>query len=96
MRDEFERLAGRRIDRRGDDLFDGAKKLSISIAAATPVSTKIHFGINVVRADGLDVPTEGLEAYGVDPRGLTEAVLKRYADEMAGVFDARTRARGVP
>lgn len=96
VREEFERLSGRRIERRGDDLFDGAKKLSISIATVTPVSSKIHFGINVVRADGLDVPTEGLEAYGVDPRALAEAVLKRYEGETASVLDARTRARGVP
>lgn len=96
VREEFERLSGRRIERRGDDLFDGERKLSISIAAATPVSTKIHFGINVERADGLDVATEGLTTHGVVPRELAEAVLRRYAAELDGVLDARTRSRGVP
>jgi hypothetical protein len=96
VREEFERFSGRRIERRGDDLFDGPKKLSISIATVTPVSGKIHFGINVVRAAGLDVETEGLEAYGVRPRELAESVLRRYAEEMASILDARTRARGVP
>jgi hypothetical protein len=95
VREEFEKLSARRIERKGDDLFDGDKKLSISIAAVTPVSTKIHFGINVKRADGLDVPTEGLEAYEISPRLLAEAVLARYADEMRCIWDARTRSRGV-
>ncbi len=96
VREGLERLSGRRIERRGDDLFDGDRKLSISIATVTPVSSKIHFGINVVRAEGLDVPTEGLETYGVATRALAEAVLGHYAEEIAGVLDARTRARGVP
>lgn len=43
-------LSGRHpgIIRKGDDLFIGAKKLTISIASTSAVSQKIHFGINVV------------------------------------------------
>lgn len=95
-REEVEHRSGRKIERTGDDLFDGERKLSISIATVTPVSSKIHFGINVVRAEGLDVPTEGLEPIGVDPRALADGVLRRYADEMSGILDARTRVRGMP
>lgn len=96
VRDEVERRSSRKIRREGDDLFDGERKLSISIATATPVSTKIHFGINVDRAEGLDVETEGLATYGIEPRALAETVLRGYPEEMEGVRNARTRVRGLP
>jgi len=87
---------GDRVRRRGDDLFIGERKLSISIATVTPVSTKIHFAVNVRRAPGVGVPTGGLEDLKVDPRRFAERLLRAYAAEMAGILDARTRVRGVP
>lgn len=87
---------GPRASRAGDDLYLGRGKLSISIAAVTPVSTKIHFAVNVRRARGVGVETRGLEDLGVPPGTLAARVLRRYAAEMDGVLDARTRARGVP
>ena len=47
------------LRREGDDLYDADAKLSVSIATATPVSTKIHFGINV-DAEGAPVKAAGL------------------------------------
>jgi hypothetical protein len=38
---------GYSVSRKGDDLFYNDGKLSISIASTSPVSCKIHFGINV-------------------------------------------------
>lgn len=93
-RDAFETAGRRRIRREGDDLFDGERKLSISIAAATPISVKFHFGINVRRATGVRVATGGLSDYGIDPRRFARDAQRRYVAEMAGVLDARTRARG--
>jgi hypothetical protein len=87
---------GGRVTREGDDLYVGRGKLSISIATVTPVSTKIHFAVNVRRAPGVGVETRGLENLKVSPKELASRVLGRYAAEMDGVLDARTRARGVP
>ena len=84
------------VRREGDDLFAGPGKLSISIATLTPVSSKIHFGINVERATDVGVETRGLRDLGIDARSLAGAVLARYAAETDGVLDARTRVRGVP
>ncbi len=84
------------VTRDGDDLFLGRGKLSISVAAVTPVSAKIHFAVNVRRAEGVGVETRGLADLKVDPRDLAVRVLRRYAAEMEGVLDARTRYRGVP
>ena len=80
VREEFESVTGRRLARVGDDLFDGKKKLSISVATVTPVSSKTHFGINVEKAEGLDVETEGLKTYGVDARPFGARVLARFVE----------------
>lgn len=95
VKDELEARCRKRFQRMGDDLFDGTRKLSISIATVTPLSSKIHLGINIRRATGVGVPTAGLEDYGVAPDPMARAVLHRYGDEMDGVYDARTRVRGV-
>ncbi len=87
---------GKDVRREGDDLFLGPGKLSISIATLTPVSSKIHFGINIRRALDVGVETRSLEDLGVDPAALARRVMELYAAEMAGVLDARTRVRGVP
>lgn len=94
--DEVRRRSGREIRREGDDLFDAERKLSISIATLTPVSSKIHFAVNVIRAEDVGVPTGGLSEYRIDPEEFGRTVANRYAEEMAGVLDARTRVRGVP
>ena len=95
VRDELARLSGRVIERRGDDIYDGERKLSISIATLSPVSSLIHFAVNVKRAEDVGVPTGGLEDLRIDPDDLAPAVSERFAAELAGVYDARTRARGV-
>jgi hypothetical protein len=84
------------VRRDGDDLFLGPGKLSISIATLTPVSAKIHFGVNVERATDVGVETRALGDLGADAAAVGRRVLERYAAEMEGVLDARTRVRGVP
>ena len=87
---------GGEVRREGDDLFVGPGKLSISIATLTPVSSKIHFGINIRRATDVGVETRALEDLKVEPRGLADRVLAGFAAEMDGILDARTRVRGAP
>jgi hypothetical protein len=93
----FERLvgaAGTPLRRRGDDLYVGEKKLSVSVATVTPVSVKIHFGVNVV-GEGAPVEAAGLAELGVDPEAFARALLEDYAAEMEGVRGARAKVRGV-
>jgi hypothetical protein len=92
VRDEL----GGEVRRDGDDLFLGSGKLSISIATLTPVSSKIHFGINIERELHVDVETRGLKDLGVDATDLARRVLAQYAAQIGGIHDARTRVRGVP
>ena len=82
------------IRREGDDLFEGDRKLSISIATLTPVSTKIHFGINI-RSDGTPVPTKGLADYDVHPEAFAKEVLAAYAAECESIAAARCKVKGI-
>lgn len=90
--DLLHEAGARRIRRDGDDLWDGRSKLSVSIATVTPVSTKIHFGINVT-STGTPVRTKGLADYGIAVAPFAKALLKGYAKEWAGVQDARFKVR---
>jgi len=92
VRDEL----GSGVKRDGDDLFLERGKLSISIATLTPVSSKIHFGVNVQRATDVGVETSALADLNVKPVPFGKKILGRYGAEEAGLLDARTRVRGVP
>ena len=89
------RVKGSLVLRLGDDLFDEDRKLSVSIATLSPVSTLIHTGINV-SSKNTPVKTKGLEDYGVDPVELAEAVMNQYMVEMRTLSVARSKVRGVP
>lgn len=82
------------LRRRGDDLFDGDRKLSVSIATLSPVSALIHTGLNVI-SEGAPVPARGLADWGLDPRETGERILAAYAEELAGMTHARCKVRGV-
>ena len=92
--EELNRGGAARVERRGDDLYVGERKLSVSVAAASPVSCLIHAGLNV-ETRGVPVPAAGLRELGVDPAGLAERVLRGYAEELAGCARARCKVRGV-
>lgn len=83
------------LSRRGDDLFVGERKLSVSIATASPVSTLIHLGINVDPA-GAPVAAVGLAELHVDPTAFARDLMEAYTGELAGVRAARCKVRGAP
>lgn len=85
------------VRRDGDDLFaapDGGaeRKLSISIATRSPVSSLMHFAVNVT-TDAVPVPACGLIELGVEPDALADAVLARYVAEERGILLARAKVR---
>jgi hypothetical protein len=84
--------AAQPIRRDGDDLYVADRKLSISIATRSPVSTLIHFAVNVTTA-GTPVPTASLADLGVDPRAFADEVLARAAVEHEGILAARAKVR---
>ena len=80
------------IKRSGNDLYDGDKKINISIATASPISCLVHVGINI-DSKGTPVPTKGLADYSVDPKGFALELMKRYKDEVESIRIARAKVR---
>lgn len=93
LKDELRRTRSI-IEQRGDDLYDGPKKLSISIATLSGVSSLIHVGINI-SSKGTPVQTKGLADYGVDPEVFGQVVLARYCQEIEAIRLARCKVKGV-
>ncbi len=75
------------IIRKGDDLYVGSGKLSVSIATVSPVSGLIHLGMNI---DGAGAPVEVAElpALGIKPRIFAPALMKAYARELEEIGGA--------
>lgn len=96
VRDELAlRAPGREFARRGDDLYEGEYKLSISIATLSPKSALIHFAVNV-DPTGAPVPARGLDEYGIDPEEFARAVLDSFTEEMRSSRAAVAKVRPVP
>lgn len=83
------------LRRVGDDLFVGDRKLSVSIATISPVSTLVHFGVNI-DATGAPVAACGLQEFHVDWWQFAERLGAAYVAEMESVEQARCTTRGVP
>lgn len=94
LRDEIEIRAGIRLLRVGDDLYEGDRKITVSIATSSPVSTMIHAGVNIL-SEFTPVKTKGLSDYGIEPQTFAEAVLAKFKKEMEGVAEAACKVRGV-
>jgi hypothetical protein len=92
---ELARLSGVQLGVRGDDLFLGAGKLSVSVATCSPVSGLIHLGLNVTNA-GTPMKTASLADLGIEERAAARAVLEAYRDEVDDVRRAATKVRWVP
>ncbi|UCG50574.1 MAG: DUF366 family protein [Candidatus Latescibacterota bacterium] len=92
---EILRESGHDVTRRGDDVYCGDRKLTVSIAAPGPSSMLIHLGINI-RPTGAPVPAIGLEEMGVDAVGLVSELLDRYTREVESARYATKKVRSVP
>ncbi len=67
------------VTRSGDDLFYDGEKMSVSIASASAVSHKIHFGINVRSEEWGSLAKAGLTDAEAD--ALLAEIGSRYASE---------------
>ncbi|MFP3908406.1 MAG: DUF366 family protein [Archaeoglobaceae archaeon] len=67
-----------KISREGHNLFWNGKKLTVSTATISPVSAKIHFGVNVESNEHASLQEMGFS----DPKKLALEICRRYAYEM--------------
>ena len=80
--------------RAGNDLYEGEAKLSVSIATSSPISTLIHFGINI-SSQNTPVKTKGLADYPIEPKEFSLSLLETFKHEWMSVAIARSKVRGV-
>ena len=83
-----------KVERRGDDLFIGSRKLSVSIITASPVSCLLHVGINI-DPSGAPVPAIVLQEMGIVPEKWIPQALERIAREWDEMDWACTKVRPV-
>ena len=80
------------LRRDGDDLFIDDRKLSISIATISPVSTLIHFAVNCDNR-GTPVPTVSLADLNVAPAVFAKRLSEKFAAEAESIARATRKVR---
>lgn len=88
--DVLEKMTKEKFERKGDDIYSSGKKLNVSIATVSPVSTLIHFGVNV-DSEGAPVPAIGLMDLSVDAKIFAERVLELLKKEIDEIFEASVK-----
>ncbi|WII71590.1 DUF366 family protein [Bdellovibrio sp. 22V] len=83
------------LHRDGDDIYLGDRKLSISIATKSPVSTLVHFAMNITNK-GTPVRTLSLEDLKLDPRRVAEDLMTSFRNEYVSIVTATQKVRPVP
>lgn len=93
--DALRAQAGSAFDlrREGDDLWVGDRKLSISVATRSAVSTLTHFALNVTTGGVPVAAAAGLAELGVDPAPFAADVLQRLVAEEESLTTARAKVR---
>jgi hypothetical protein len=87
-------LGGDILERDGDDIFWGEKKLNISIATKSPVSTLIHLAINVTNR-GTPVETCCLEDLKLSPEKVADDLMTKLQREFEAILKATQKVRPV-
>lgn len=93
--DFVRRRSGVDVQVRGDDLFVGPGKLSVSVATRSPRGVLIHLGVNV-ETEGTPVKTAGLRDLRLPAGEFVRALGRAYADEYASILHAVDKVRPVP
>lgn len=83
-----------KLVRKGDDLYFDHKKLSVSIATRSQISTLIHVGLNI-STNKTPVPTYGLDDLGLKDSILAKKIMERYVQEINSMRLARVKVKSV-
>ncbi len=89
--------AFQKIKRNGDDLMVGEQKLSVSIATASPVSTLIHWGINI-DSKGAPIATIGLNVLDWNQNQIqqfSKELFENFANEVCDIQKACMKVKPV-
>ena len=89
------KLQGQRLRRSGDDIYWQDRKLSISIAAKSPISTLVHFAMNVSNG-GTPVKTCALmDDFGLQGKDVAEKMMTALVAEYESILFATVQAKPI-
>lgn len=80
--------------RKGNDLYIDNRKLTVSIATTSPVSTLLHLGINISDKN-TPVPAIGLENLKICQFETTNLLLERFKNECEDIEISCAKVRSV-
>ena len=83
-----------KLQRRGDDLYFGDKKINVSIATASPVSSLIHIGVNVSHK-GTPVATMGLNDFQINAYQFSKKIMDGFVEEYISMKKAMCKVKWV-
>lgn len=83
------------IRRQGDDLYWGDRKITISIATSSPISTLVHFAVNVNTRD-VPVKAAGLDDFKINKNEFSKKCLAYLKAEFEDSQMATWKVRPVP
>lgn len=81
-----------KLVRKGDDLYLGTKKLSVSIASVSVVSAMIHLGLNISN-EGTPVETCALNDFGIDAKHFSLELMQLFSNEFDSIFEATQKVK---
>lgn len=95
VKDTLNGILGRlAAHRKHTDLYDGDAKLSVSVATVSPLSSLIHFGVNISSVN-TPVRTKGLQDYGVDHEQFARTVMQKYVADVDRLHLTRCKVKWV-
>ena len=92
-------MCGREFTRRGDDLYLldqklNDRKLNVSIATVSNVSSLVHFAVNI-SSNNTPVKTIGLKDLDIDPKQFASKVLESIKQELLSIEKASVKVKSV-
>lgn len=95
VRDAINEIKGKLLVKRvNSDLYEDDAKLSISVATVSPLSSLIHFGINI-SSTNTPVKTKGLKDYDIEPCEFANLIMDRYTKEIEKIGTVKCKVRWV-
>ena len=90
LNEKLGKLVVKRIE---GDFFVNDAKLGMSAATASPVSSLIHTGVNIIKPEDTNTKSKGLTDFSIDPAIIAPEVLERYTkeNEKISIVSCKTR-----
>ena len=87
-------MSGKEFVRKGDDLYLDDKKLNVSIATVSSISSLVHFAVNV-SSKNTPVKTIGLKDLDVNSNDFSKKLLKHMEYELVSIEEASFKVKTV-